>query len=205
MSSLLEQVLEAYDFPVIAKKIQLLAEQEEYKRAQFLQDITPNDKWEFILGEVVMHSPAKAKHLDLTLDLAILLRRHSKSDVGGKVYAEKCLISLTRNNFEPDVVWFSPEKAAEFTDDQMEFPAPDFIIEVLSPSTEIYDRGVKMADYAMHGVGEYWIVDPESKSIEQYKLEVGAEEYTLHQKKNDGELSPLCMPNLKIDLNAVFG
>ena len=50
-------------------------------------------------------------------------------------------------------------------------PAPDFIAEILSDSTASVDRGVKFQDYAAHGVGEYWIVDPVQQTIEQYRLQ----------------------------------
>ena len=53
------------------------------------------------------------------------------------------------------------------------FGAPDLVAEVLSPSTERYDRGHKKDMYEKHGVREYWIVDPERRSVEQYVLENG--------------------------------
>ena len=42
----------------------------------------------------------------------------------------------------------------------MLFPAPDFAVEVLSPSTQKNNRGIKFDDYALHNVSEYWIIDP---------------------------------------------
>ena len=51
--------------------------------------------------------------------------------------------------------------------------APDLVVEVLSPGTGRYDRGRKKIIYEKHGVREYWIVDPESQSVEQYVLENG--------------------------------
>lgn len=204
MHGLVEQVLQAPDFPLLANTIHELAQVEAHKRAQFLKDITPNDKWEFINGDVIMHSPAKLKHLVITGKLFRQIGDHSDKTGTGLTLSEKCLISLTRNDFEPDIVWFSTEKAEGFLEDQMRFPAPDFIIEVLSPSTEKYDRGVKMEDYARHGVGEYWIVDPDNNTVEQYLLVGESTEYSLHEKRHDGQLSPRCMPLLKVDLDVVF-
>jgi Uma2 family endonuclease len=60
------------------------------------------------------------------------------------------------------------------------FPAPDLVVEIISESTERTDRTIKFSDYKAHGVSEYWIVDPEQRSIEQYLLENG--EYNLHVK-----------------------
>lgn len=48
------------------------------------------------------------------------------------------------------------------------YGAPDLVVEVLSPSTMMHDRGPKMRHYAEAGVKEYWIVSPEMKSVEVY-------------------------------------
>ena len=47
---------------------------------------------------------------------------------------------------------------------------PDLIVEVLSPGTEKKDRGYKKDLYERCGVGEYWIVDTENRSVEVYLL-----------------------------------
>lgn len=52
----------------------------------------------------------------------------------------------------------------------MLFPAPDFVVEILSKSTASKDKGIKKQDYAAHGVREYWIIDPIRQSIKQYVL-----------------------------------
>lgn len=52
----------------------------------------------------------------------------------------------------------------------MLFPAPDFVVEILSKSTASIDKGIKKQDYAAHGVQEYWIIDPIRQRIEQYIL-----------------------------------
>jgi Uma2 family endonuclease len=49
--------------------------------------------------------------------------------------------------------------------------APDWICEVLSPSTGRYDRGRKMRIYAREGVTHLWIVEPIARTIEVYRLE----------------------------------
>lgn len=51
--------------------------------------------------------------------------------------------------------------------------APDLVVEVLSPGTAKYDRGKKKDTYEEAGVREYWIVNPEDQSIEQYFLKDG--------------------------------
>ena len=115
----------------------------------------------------------------------------------------KVLIVLTRNDYEPDVVFFGPQKAAEITPDRMKFSAPDLVMEVLSPSTECVGRGIKKQDYAAHGVGEYWIVDPVEQAIEQYELADG--KYRLLGTWKDGdEITSLGVPGFHIPARAAF-
>ena len=62
-------------------------------------------------------------------------------------------------------------------------PAPDFIVEVLSKKTAKTDRTTKFQDYAAHGVPEYWIIDPQNQTVEQYWLQsVPANQYALVAK-----------------------
>jgi Uma2 family endonuclease len=51
--------------------------------------------------------------------------------------------------------------------------APDWVCEVLSPSTGRIDRSRKMAAYARAGVGHCWLVDPLLETLEVYRLEGG--------------------------------
>lgn len=70
----------------------------------------------------------------------------------------------------PDIVFFSQDRAILFEKDQLFFPAPDFVVEILSSKAAQRDRGIKKQDYAAHGIREYWIIDPERQRIEQYLL-----------------------------------
>lgn len=51
------------------------------------------------------------------------------------------------------------------------FGAPDFIVEVLSPSTRRKDMTLKMTKYMNAGVREYWIIDPDKRKVVTYNLE----------------------------------
>jgi Uma2 family endonuclease len=120
----------------------------------------------------------------------------------GKVGYEKVMIRLTRNDYEPDICFWNAETAARFGLKQSAFPPPDFIVEILSDSTQHRDYGIKMTDYALHGVKEYWIVDTEHETIEQYLLESNA--FTLSQKLKDGILISEAIPGFQIGVKSVF-
>jgi len=175
---------------------------ERKRRDQFYRDMTPEQKIEFIDGQVVLHSPARNKHLDVTMNVVQLLRTFVAIHKLGQVKCEKCLCVFPRNDYEPDVVFFGPDKSAFFSSDTMKFPTPDLSVEVLSQSTEARDRGVKFEDFASNGVREYWIIDADVCFLEQYLLENG--EYTLNLKSGSGILKSRVIDGFEVDIVALF-
>lgn len=177
MSDLLLQILDTPLAPLILQQAQAILNDEHRKRQAFYEWLDEDKKAEFINGEIVVHSPAQDRHNSAMLLLATLLSVYVNDRQFGYVRAEKALIELTRNSYEPDVCYFGPAKAAQISDDQLYYPAPAFIAEVLSKSTEKIDRETKFADYAAHGIAEYWIIDPRRRIIEQYGIDADTAEY----------------------------
>ncbi|MCA9140648.1 MAG: Uma2 family endonuclease [Planctomycetales bacterium] len=200
----LESIFASPELPKIAEVINSKLAAERQARLRFRRELTPSVKAEFIAGEVVMHSPAKAKHLRVTRRLLKLLDTFVHQMNLGEVFSEKALICLTRNDYEPDVVFFGAEKASTFSPDHMEFPVPDFVVEVLSESTAARDRGVKFEDYAQHGIREYWIIDCDEKTVEQYILRDQETRYHLAQKLAGGSIASLVVSGFEIPVAAIF-
>jgi len=188
--------------PMYVQHLESLLQTEREKRERFYEEMSEDQKVEFINGEIVMQSPAKLRHTIASQNLFTVLSLYVSKHHLGHVGHEKMLITLTRNDYEPDICYFGPEKARAFAPDQMKFPAPDLIVEVLSPSTEANDRGVKFLDYAAHGVAEYWIVDPNAEMIEQYTLR--DKEYHLHVKTDTGPVRSTAIEGFAIPVRAVF-
>lgn len=172
-------------------------------RAKFYEEITPDMKAEFINGEVIMHSPATAQQTEVRKRLTMLIHVHADTHGLGLVLDEKTLCTFPRNDYEPDVVFFGRKKTATIKPDTMQFPPPDFVCEVLSSSTEKRDRGVKFRDYEAHGVSEYWIVDPKTKTLEQYLLGRG-KRYELRLKSGTGEVASTAIKGLNLPIRALF-
>jgi len=164
--------------------------------------MTPEQKVEFIDGEVILHSPAKNRHLNAVALLARLLGIYTDLNQLGTVKSEKCLCVFPRNDYEPDIVFYGREKADLLKADTLKFPVPDFVVEVLSDSTEERDRGVKFEDYAAHDVGEYWIINPETETVEQHLLE--GEGYDLRTKTSTGSLTSDVVEGLTVPVRAIF-
>lgn len=188
MNGLVEQLLESPTLPESIDELQARMAEERAQREKFYDEITEDQKAEFINGEIIVHSPNKVKHLEAKDNLRTLVHTYVRVRSLGFVTGEKALCVFPGNDYEPDICYFSPGKAAQLKPNQLKLPVPDFIVEVLSESTAATDRNEKFEDYQAHGVREYWIIDPDAEVLEQYVLENG--KYNLVQKSGTGEVRP---------------
>lgn len=96
---------------------------------------------------------------------------------GGWILLDEPELHLGEDVLVPDLAGWrlermpSPPRTAAFT------LAPDWVCEVLSPSTRALDRAVKLPVFAREGVRHVWLVDPEARTLEVFRLEGGR--YTL--------------------------
>lgn len=87
---------------------------------------------------------------------------------------------------------------------------PRFVMEVLSDSTEVYDRTEKMQIYCKVGVSEYWIVDWRKKQVEIWMFDWKEDGtpypylYKTITEKNKNELALVMFPNVKMDFDQFF-
>ncbi|MEZ4660850.1 MAG: Uma2 family endonuclease [Caldilineaceae bacterium] len=202
IAPVLEPLLKSPKLTRYADQLQEYIQEEQQRRAAFYDWLTEDTKAEFINGEIVVQTPAKKRHTVASMNLSALLDAYVEQHQLGFVGAETVLIALTRNDYLPDICFFSHAKAQQILPDQVKYPAPDFIVEVLSPSTESTDRGVKFEEYADSGVQEYWLVDPDAQSVEQYLLH--GETYELILKIKAGEISSEVVAGFTIPVAAIF-
>lgn len=199
---LIERLVHSPRLPNVINRLQQVLDEEKSQREAFYNQITEGDKAEYINGEVIFHSPVKWQHSNVSGHLYRLLSSFVMLHDLGFVGYEKVMVSLSRNDYEPDVCFFNRTKSEQFTKLQMRFPAPDLIVEVLSDSTAANDRGVKFEDYADHGVHEYWIIDPNAEILEQYQLVDSG--YELQVKSGTGDVTSSAVPNFSIPIRALF-
>ncbi|SEJ69653.1 Endonuclease, Uma2 family (restriction endonuclease fold) [Dyadobacter sp. SG02] len=196
------EIMDAPDAYLVLDAVHKALDEERERRLKFYNDITEEQKVEFINGEIVTHSPAKFRHSNIGGMLYTLLTLYVRKNKLGFVGFENVMISLTRNDYEPDISFFRKEKAIEFSQDKMFYPAPDLIVEILSPSTAKRDRGIKFKDYGAHGVEEYWIIDPVKKTMEQYHLMDN--KYELVLNADSGDVKSFAVKGFQIPIRAIF-
>jgi Uma2 family endonuclease len=94
---------------------------------------------------------------------------------------------------QPDIIVLLPDSQAHPTERGVEGP-PDLLVEVLSPSNRGHDLLTKRALHARAGVREYWLVDPEARTIEILTLDRDAFHLAVAAVADETPVSPLLGP-----------
>ena len=92
---------------------------------------------------------------------------------GGWIIFDEPEIHLSGDVLVSDIAGWRRERMAELPEEAFFSQAPDWICEVLSPSTAMLDRTVKMDIYAREGVRYLWLIDPTYRLLETYRLRDG--------------------------------
>jgi Uma2 family endonuclease len=90
----------------------------------------------------------------------------------------------------PDIAGWRRERMPRMPEDQRFEVVPDWVCEILSPSTARKDRVIKMPVYARFGVAYLWLVDPIARTLESFALEDGRWVVTGQFKDDD----PVAIP-----------
>jgi Uma2 family endonuclease len=124
-----------------------------------------------ILGGLLSVSPAPTlEHQRIVLRIAFALQCYFEEVPSGEVFVAPIDVELSMYDIvEPDVVVVLDANASVKQTKRI-VGAPDVVVEVISPSSELRDRARKAALYAMNGVREYWLVDPGTKTFDVLAL-----------------------------------
>lgn len=118
--------------------------------------------------------PAHARALTGLLDTLFGPFDRKRGGPGGWVILPEVDVRLGRDVVVPDLAGWRRERLPEVPAETPISLAPDWVSEILSPSTEAFDRGPKAEWYAAAGVGWLWFVDPEARLLEVYGNTSGA-------------------------------
>ncbi len=97
--------------------------------------------------------------------------RQGKGGPGGWILLDEPELHFHGDALVPDLAGWRRERMPELPDAPAFQLAPDWVCEVLSPSTTALDRADKLPIYAREGVRHAWLVDPGAKTLEVLRLE----------------------------------
>ena len=170
-----------------------------------------NERWELINGVAYGMSPApKRAHqkVSMALSTQIFISLEGKSC---EVYSAPMDVKLSavpgedKNDIDivvqPDIlVVCDPHKL----DDDGCNGAPDWVIEILSPSTAYKDGNEKLLLYEKYGVKEYWIIQPGAKMVYIYILDKDGTYKKPEVARKDEVIFSSAVPGVPVDLKKVF-
>ncbi len=161
-------------------------------------------RFELIDGAAYAMAPAPARiHQKFVLELARQIA-DTLEDAAYEVYVAPFDVRLPKGNeadqevdtvVQPDIVVVCDPAKLDASGCR---GAPDWVIEVLSPSTAGHDHVLKLALYERHGMHEYWLVHPTDRVLTVYRLQQGRYARPLVQELQGETLADIG-PTVRID------
>lgn len=124
---------------------------------------------EIIDGELVTHPRPAPPHARSSTNLGFFIVGPFALGIGGPggwVILDEPEIQFAADTLVPDLAGWKKERLPALPEKGPLDIAPDWVCEVLSPSTVSDDRGRKLPIYARHKVGHVWLVDPLVRTLE---------------------------------------
>ncbi len=172
-----------------------------YYRMAEVGILSPKERVELIDGEIIEMAPIGSAHGGTTDHLTTLV---AGTVAGGEVQArvQGSLRLDAFNEPQPDLMLLRPRP--DFYRNAHPTAADVLLLVEVADSSLAWDRGPKLALYARHGVPEVWIVDLRGRTVEVCR-QPGPEGYTERRSVVTGELTPVLLPTLRIDVSALIG
>ncbi len=165
-----------------------MASRLEYYTIEDIYNLPDGQRAELIDGELYMMATPSRIHQRLVKDFTFLIESYIRRKNGDcEVYPSPFAVFLNADDkiyLEPDISVVCDKD--KLTDEGCK-GAPDWIIEIVSPSSRPMDYNKKLFKYRTAGVREYWIVDPMKQLIMVYNFEHDTyEEYSISDKVKAG-------------------
>ncbi|HAS53380.1 MAG: restriction endonuclease [Nitrospirae bacterium GWC2_57_13] len=171
-----------------------------YKEYAALPEGSP---YQLIEGELIMTPSPAPYHQMISLRLATALANHVSLNKAGLVFTAPIDVYLDdEDTYQPDIIVILKERTRIVGEKRIE-GAPDVVVEILSPSTAYYDLRKKFYQYEKHGVKEYWIVDPELKTVDIYENK-GGKFVQAQSVGSEGKCTSGVVAGFQIDAHALF-
>jgi len=167
--------------------------------------LLPEDqRYEVVDGEPLLTPAPTTFHQIVKGRLRRILEDFTETRHLGTVLDAPCDVVLSKYDvLQPDILFVSTERRPIIGEKYVS-PAPDLVIEVLSPSTETRDRTAKAKRYALFGVREMWLADPDAKTIEVFVNSAEGFRRAALYGEADSARSAAVLPGLEFPVAPVF-
>ena len=139
-----------------------------------LFDLPENMVGEILQGVLETHPRPAPRHARASSSLGgkiVAPYDHGQGGPGGWWILDEPELHLDSDIMVPDLAGWRRKKMPELPDTAWFECVPDWVCEIISPTTGRIDRAVKMPMYAHYGVHSIWLVDPDLKTLEAYQLQ----------------------------------
>jgi len=159
------------------------------------------NRYEVIDGELYVSSAPQARHQDVLMNIGYAFREYLKRNPIGKILPGVGIVFDECDGVIPDLVFATDERMRKALIGGRFHAAPEIVIEIVSPghSNERRDRHVKRNLYAARGVDEYWIVDPENRSVEIHRSDS-----VFENLRGKDELTSPVLPGFSVPVSVFF-
>ncbi len=169
---------------------------------ELLPEEHEGDRQELIDGELVVTPVPIIKHQIVNGNITFALEQHVRDGGLGMVFSPPTGIRFSPHNLLiPDVSFVARDRLHILGTKTID-GTPDLVVEILSPGTRRRDLETKREVYARFGVREYWIVDPEARTVTV--LALANDHYEVVTPEDEGAVESRVLPGLKLALQGVF-
>ena len=165
--------------------------------------IEDDNRYEIYRGELIMVAAPSSWHQRFSRNLEFLMWSYVKEKGLGEVFYAPIDVILAEDEvYQPDIVFVSKGRA-DIVKERGIFGAPDLVVEIISPSTALYDTMDKREVYENHGIAEFWVVNPDERAIEIFVLKENV--YKRHSyARKEGQVASAVIEGLTVNLKDVF-
>jgi Uma2 family endonuclease len=163
--------------------------------------------YELIEGELIVSRTPTLTHQRILGNLLFEIKNYLARNPIGEVFPTPGVIFDKYNSVIPDLVFLTNEQLERVGAQSHIHVAPALAVEIVSPGRENArrDRVVKLQVYGKFGVGEYWVADPESRTLEIYRPTEGALGLAAMLSSGGDEVITPALPGFRCALGKVFG
>jgi Uma2 family endonuclease len=182
----------------------MLLTKEKHSTVRDFERLPEGAPYQLIAGELIMSPSPVLSHQRIIRRLALRLDDFIQRKQLGEIVLSPMDVYLTEEDvYQPDLIFIRKENVHLLDpNDRIRF-VPDLVIEVLSPSTGSYDYSRKKRIYCERGVREYWIIDPEDRTIEVMVKE-GAFYQTVAMLRTPAMIESAMFPGFNMKVEEVF-